>query len=80
MKTWNTPVLETLNVAMTESGNIPATYENTDDLHVTIDGLQYCLIQGYVAASGDPNIALFGLTKPYYFDENGNRVTYEGSI
>lgn len=72
MKTWTAPVLETLNIAMTENGGLPATYESVGSRHIVLDGITYTVVSGYVGSSGD---ALF---KPYICHEDGSYTYYDG--
>ena len=82
MKTWNTPVLETLNVAMTESGAVPATYETSElgTNQIIIDGIKYTMMNGFLWESGMSMGEYTKIAKPFICDGNGNYTYYEGSF
>lgn len=73
MKTWTAPVLETLNIAMTESGFYPATYESYAGT-IDIDGVIYAVISGHVGSSGEV------LFKPYICHEDNTYTYYDGPL
>ena len=73
MRNWSAPILETLSVSKTQNGALPATYEASYAGKVTLDGVQYAIVSGYVASSGV-------LERPYVCDPSGNNTYYEGEI
>ena len=73
MRNWSAPILETLSVSKTQNGALPATYEASYAGRVTLDGVQYAIVSGYVASSGV-------LERPYVCDPSGNNTYYEGEI
>lgn len=73
MRNWSAPILETLSVSKTQNGALPATYEASYAGRVTLDGVQYAIVSGYVASSGV-------LERPYVCDSSGNNTYYEGEI
>jgi hypothetical protein len=73
MRNWSAPILETLSVSKTQNGALPATYEASYAGRVTLDGVQYAIVSGYVASSGV-------LQKPYICDPSGSNTYYEGEI
>ena len=72
MRNWSAPILETLSVSKTQNGALPATYEASYASKVTLEGVQYSVVSGYVASSGV-------LERPYICDPSGNTY-YEGEI
>ncbi len=78
MKTWTTPIIHILDIADTKNGTTPATYESDYAGHMVIDGIQYCVVSGFVylyeSGSGDTTKPC----KPYYVNENGEYIYYEG--
>ena len=77
MKKWNTPVLEMLNVSMTENGAVPATYEADGSGHMDFGGTQWCVVSGFLWESGMDMKGYTAIERPYLFTENGT-IYYEG--
>ena len=48
MEKWITPVLDVLDVAQTQNGTAPATYESEDTGKMTINGETWSVVSTYV--------------------------------
>ena len=71
MEKWNTPVLDVLEIFLTENGNIPATYESKYAGKMEIGGEKWCVVSGYVWESGMSMNGHTTIERPYNFTDNG---------
>lgn len=71
MEKWMPPVLEELDVTMTENGSAPATYESDYAGKMEFGGQMWCVVSGFLWESGMDMKGYGSISRPYTFGENG---------
>ena len=71
MKKWMTPVLEELDVTMTENGTAPATYESDYAGKMEFGGQQWCVASAFLWESGADMKGYTALERPFQTTDNG---------
>ena len=71
MEKWTTPVLEVLDVAMTENGTLPATYESEYAGKMEFGGQMWCVSSGFLWESGMDMKGYTTLERPFISTSDG---------
>lgn len=76
MQKWNTPVLEVLDITMTENGAAPATFESDYAGKMEFGGEMWCVNSGFLWESGMDMKGYGAIERPYHSNGDGTTSYY----